>query len=238
MSRIWAVARNTIAQGFRMKLAVIVVLLLAILLPLMGVVMIGDGTLKGKLQTFVSYGLSLTSLLLCMLTIAVSTYTLTSDIKRCQIYLVVTKPVRRFEIICGKLLGVVLLITSLLVVFSVIIYSLTVSIPKFAKADAMELRQVNEEFFTSREIMTDPVDRDRIRELAIKEFRELEENRQLPDGLSNSRIMSELEAKYRGMATNVPIGSSKRWTFENVKLLDPEGVVFVQYKFISGFRFF
>ncbi len=231
MSRIWAVARNTIAQGFRMKLAVIVVLLLAILLPLMGVVMIGDGTLKGKLQTFVSYGLSLTSLLLCMLTIAVSTYTLTSDIKRCQIYLVVTKPVRRFEIICGKLLGVVLLITSLLVVFSVIIYSLTVSIPKFAKADAMELRQVNEEFFTSREIMTDPVDRDRIRELAIKEFRELEENHQLPDGLSNSRIMSELEAKYRGMATNVPIGASKRWTFENVKLLDPEGIIFVQYKF-------
>ena len=113
MSRVWAIARNTIAQGLRMKLAVIVVLLLAILLPLMGVVMIGDGTLKGKLQTFVSYGLSLTSLLLCLLTIAVSTHTLTSDIKRRQIYLVITKPARRFEVVCGKLLGVVLLVLML-----------------------------------------------------------------------------------------------------------------------------
>jgi len=231
MSRVWAVARNTIAQGLRMKLAVIVVLLLAILLPLMGVVMIGDGTLKGKLQTFVSYGLSLTSLLLCLLTIAISTHTLTSDIKRCQIYLVITKPVRRFEIVCGKLLGVVLLVTFLLGIFSLIIYSLTVSIPRIAKADEMELKQVNEEFFTSRETLTDPVDEDQIRQLAIAEYKKLKENRQLPDGMSGKRIMSELTAKHRGMATNVPVGSTKRWVFENIKDLGSDETIFIQYKF-------
>lgn len=231
MSRVWAVAKNTIAQGLRMKLAVIVILLLAILLPLMGVVMIGDGTLKGKLQTFVSYGLSLTSILLCLLTIAVSTYTLTSDIKRCQIYLVITKPVRRFEIICGKLLGVVLLVTFLLSIFTLIIYSLTVSIPRIAKADAVQLKQVNEEFFTSRETLTDPIDEEKIQRLALEEYRKLKENRQLPDDLSNKRILFELEAKYRGIETNVPVGSSHRWVFENIKGLDPDETVFIQYKF-------
>ncbi|MBW8034553.1 MAG: ABC transporter permease [Planctomycetes bacterium] len=231
MSRVWAVAMNTIAQGLRMKLAVIVVLLLVILLPLMGVVMIGDGTLKGKLQTFVSYGLSLTSLLLCLLTIAVSTHTLTSDIKRRQIYLVITKPVRRFEIVCGKLLGVVLLITFLLGIFTLIIYSLTVSIPRIAKADAAQLEQVNEEFFTSRETLTDPVDEVRIKEQAIEEYRRLKENRQLPDGLSSKRVLFELEAKYRGIATNVQVGASRRWVFENIKGLDPDETIFIQYKF-------
>lgn len=231
MSRVWAVARNTIAQGLRMKLAVIVVLLLAILLPLMGVVMIGDGTLKGKLQTFVSYGLSLTSLLLCLLTIAVSTHTLTSDIKRRQMYLVITKPVKRFEVVCGKLLGVVVLVTFLLGIFSLIIYSLTVSIPRIAKADEAQLKKVNEEFFTSRETLSDPIDEEKIRQQAIAEFKRLKENRQLPDGMSNKRVMSELTAKYRGMETNVTIGSSRRWVFENIKKIDRDETIFIQYKF-------
>jgi len=64
MRRVWAVARNTIAAALRMKVAVVVIVLLLILLPLMSMIMVGDGTLHGKLQTFVSYGLSLTTLLL------------------------------------------------------------------------------------------------------------------------------------------------------------------------------
>ena len=56
MRSVWAVARNTLAQAVRMRIAVVVFLLLIILLPLMSMVMDGDGTLKGKLQTFTSYG--------------------------------------------------------------------------------------------------------------------------------------------------------------------------------------
>ena len=105
MRRIWAVAVNTIAQAVRMKIAAVFIVLLLILLPMMSLIVTGDGTLKGKLQTFVSYGLSLTSLLLCLLTIIISIYSLSSDIKQCQIWTVLTKPIRRFELLCGKLLG-------------------------------------------------------------------------------------------------------------------------------------
>ena len=125
MGRIWAVARNTISQALRMKVAVVVIVMLAILLPLMGIVMGGDGTLKGKLQTFVSYGLSLTSLLLCVLTIAVSTHTLTEEIKRKQIFLALTKPLRRYEIVVGKFLGVVILDVFLLALFGGVILGFT-----------------------------------------------------------------------------------------------------------------
>ncbi|MHC4742557.1 MAG: hypothetical protein ACYS8Z_11635, partial [Planctomycetota bacterium] len=61
MRRIWAVAVNTIKQALRMKIAVIFILLLLVLLPTMALTTTGDNTLKGRLQTFVSYGLSLTS---------------------------------------------------------------------------------------------------------------------------------------------------------------------------------
>ena len=80
-----------------MKIAAVFVILLIVLLPVMGIAMTGDGTLKGRLQSFISYGLSLTSFLLCLLTIVVSVYSITSDIKQRQIYTVLTKPIRRFN---------------------------------------------------------------------------------------------------------------------------------------------
>ena len=124
MHSIWAVATNTIRQALRMKVALIFTILLLVLLPVMALSMPGDGTIKGRLQTFVSYGLSLTSLLLCLLTIVVSIFSLTNDIKQRQIFTVLTKPVRRFQLLLGKLLGVVLLDVALLALFSAIIYLL------------------------------------------------------------------------------------------------------------------
>ena len=123
MDRIWAVAKNTVRQALRMKVAVIFVILLLVLLPVLGLTATGDGTLKGRLQTFVSYGLSLTSLLLCLLTLIVSVYSVTSDIEQRQIYTVVTKPIRRYQLILGKLLGVIVLDIGLLAVFGGIVYS-------------------------------------------------------------------------------------------------------------------
>ena len=117
MNRIWAVAKNTIKQALRMKIAVVFIILLLVLLPVLGVSTTGDQTLKGRLQTFVSYGLSLTSFLLCLLTIAISIYTVTNDIKEKQVFTIVTKPIRRFEFLTGKLLGVLLLDVILLFVF-------------------------------------------------------------------------------------------------------------------------
>jgi ABC-type transport system involved in multi-copper enzyme maturation permease subunit len=123
MRSIWAVAVNTIKQALRMKVAFVFLLLLVLLLPVMAFSSTGDNTIKGRLQTFVSYGLSLTSLLLCLLTIIVSIHTVASDIEHRQIYTVITKPIRRFEFLLGKLLGAVLLSTGLLVLFLVLIYA-------------------------------------------------------------------------------------------------------------------
>ena len=81
MRSIWAVAKNTIKQALRMKVAVVFVLLLIVMLGVLGSSTTGDETLKGRLQTFVSYGLSLTSFLLCLLTIIISIYTVTSAVQ-------------------------------------------------------------------------------------------------------------------------------------------------------------
>ena len=63
MHSIWAVATNTIKQALRMKVALVFTLLLIVILPVLGFSATGDETLKGRLQTFVSYSLSLMSFL-------------------------------------------------------------------------------------------------------------------------------------------------------------------------------
>jgi ABC-type transport system involved in multi-copper enzyme maturation permease subunit len=142
MRSIWAVAKNTIAQAMRMKIAVVIFLLLLVLLPLMVMITEGDGSLKGKLQTFMSYGLSLMSIMLCMLTIAISCFTLSNDIKFKHIFLVVTKPVMRFQILVGKFIGLVIIEVFLITIFAVIIYAGTMFIPRLSKASDAEIAMV------------------------------------------------------------------------------------------------
>lgn len=231
MHRVWAVSRNTIAQAIRMKVALSVFILLAVLLPLMSVIMIGDGTLKGKLQTFASYGLSLTSLLLCLLTIIMSSYALSNDLKDRTIYLVATKPIRRFQIICGKLLGIVIVDIFLLALFAGIIYGLTMAIPKMSGADEAEITQARKEFFTARVSLTDPLDEDRIEELTKQAYAKLQAAGQLPETMSPRRTFQELRGQQKMKASVVEVGTEKVWEFENIHLDEDVESIFVRFKY-------
>ncbi len=229
MRSIWAVATNTIKQALRMKIAAVFIVLLIVLLPVMGVSMTGDGTLKGRLQTFVSYGLSLTNLLLCLLTIIVSIYTLTNDIKQRQIYTVITKPIRRYQLLFGKLLGVVLLSTVLLALFSAIIYTITIYTPKFVDAEEADIIQVENEFFTARAVLMPPlVD---VTEEVLDTYEKLEKGGQLPSGVSRSKIMAELTKRKQLEKRAAVVGQPLVWEFNNVKILDPDETLFIRYKY-------
>ena len=213
-----------------MKIAAVFVILLVVLLPAMGVSMTGDGTVKGRLQTFVSYGLSLTSLLLCLLTIVVSIYSLTSDIKQKQIYTVVTKPIRRFQLLLGKLLGVILLDAALLALFSAIIYGITIYIPKYLGANKAELTRLDNEFFTARAGLT-PAEVD-VRKEVLDTYKKFEESGQLDQifrGASYKKILAELTRQKQLEKRAAAVGRSLVWEFNNVKVVDPN--LFIRFKY-------
>jgi hypothetical protein len=229
MRSIWAVATNTIKQALRMKIAAVFVILLIVLLPVMGAGMTGDGTMKGRLQTFVSYSLSLTSFLLCLLTIVVSIYSLTSDIKQRQIYTVITKPIRRFQLLLGKLLGVILLDVALLVLFSAIIYAITIYIPKYFNATGADPNQLDNEFYTARKSLI-PAEADVTKEVR-EAYEELKKNRRLPEGVPREKIIAKLtEDQKRWKRAAVP-GQQLIWEFQNVKPLDSNQSLFIRFKY-------
>ncbi len=234
MRSIWAVAVNTIKQALRMKIAVVFIILLLILLSVMGATMTGDGTLKGRLQSFISYGLSLTGFLLCLLTIAVSIYSLTSDLEQRQIYTVLTKPVRRWQLLLGKLLGVILLDVALLVLFSGIIYTIIIYTPRFSGAADDELAQANNEFFTARAGLR-PAEIDVTAE-ARDIYDKLERSGQLPADASGNKIPREdyietLTTRLKLSKRAAGVGGELLWEFNNVKPLDPNQSLFVRFKY-------
>ncbi len=227
MRSIWAVATNTIKQALRMKVAAVFLILLLVLLPVMGVSTTGDGTLKGRLQTFVSYGLSLTSLLLCLLTIIISIYSVTSDIEQRQIYTVITKPIRRFEFLLGKLLGVVLLDVILLSLFAAIIYTITIYTPEFFNAIETERIQANNEFFTARAALTvPPVD---VSQEVEDTYKKLEISNELPENLSRDEIIAELTRQQQLAKRAADVGQVLVWEFDNVDPLAQS--MFIKFKY-------
>jgi hypothetical protein len=235
MRRVWAVARNTMAQAIRMKVALVIIMLLLIVLPVMSFIMIGDGTLHGKLQTFISYGMSLVSLLLCVLTIAMSVYTLTSDLKLKQIFLVVTKPIHRFELLVGKFLGIIILDAFLLIVFAFIIYGLTLMIPRLSDADQAEIEKANREFFTARVGLKTEIDEKKIEKAAFARYEELEKTGQLPRDMNRIKVLRELRGQELLKARVVEPGKQKLWEFENVKPTEGTETLFIRYKYeVSG----
>ena len=229
-----AVAVNTIKQALRMKVAVVFIILLAVLLPAMGLTMTGDGTLKGRLQTFVSYGLSLAAFLLSMLTIVVAIYSVSSDIEQKQIYMVVTKPIHRFQFLLGKLLGVIFLDVFLLILFSSVIYAITIYMPKFTRASEAEIAHVQNEFYTARTSLMPP-DVDVTKEVE-QTYEKLEKTGQLPDKVLDNRTS---RASYKGALSDriklskraAAVGYELAWEFENVKPLDPEQSLFIRFKY-------
>ncbi len=234
MRKVWAVAVNTIKQALRMKIAAVFTVLLLVLLPVMGLKMTGDGTLKGRLQTFVSYGLSLTGLLLCLFTVIVSVYTLTNDLKRRQIYTVLTKPIRRYQLIVGKLLGIVLVDIMLLILFSATIYAITIYIPRFVKADKQMLADVDNQFYTARAGLR-PAEAD-VSEEVVQEYEKLRKSSQLPAGLEQNvsaqrNYKKEIERRIKLRKRAARPGGELLWQFYNVKPLDVRQSLFVRFKY-------
>ncbi len=232
MHSVWAVAVNTVRQALRLKVALICIVLLGILLPVMALSVTGDNTLKGRLQTFVSYGLSLTSFLLCVLTLVGAIYTVTSDIDQKQIYTVITKPIRRSQFLVGKLLGVVLLNAGLLVLFSALIYATALYMPHYLNAGPEELREVENQFFTARRVLVPP--EPDVREEVHSAMQKLVSSgdiEQLYAGMSLEEIVAELTNIKKLARRSADVGQELVWEFDGVRPRDPNGSIFVKFKF-------
>ena len=124
MQRILAIAWLTWKAALRFKLFLVIAVLLILAVVGLPLVIRDDGTAQGFTQIILTYTLSAITALLGMSTLWLSCGTLARDIEECQIQVVVTKPVARWQIWLGKWLGIVTLNAALLAISGACVFGL------------------------------------------------------------------------------------------------------------------
>src|SRR6478609_5160558 len=109
--RVWAIARLCVKESIRRRVIIAPAIYIVILLFSSWYVPTGVQQ-PGKL--FFSYVLGWTTLLILLIALLVSAFSLPSDFKTKTIYTIVTKPVRAGDIVLGRILGFTIVGTVLL----------------------------------------------------------------------------------------------------------------------------
>jgi hypothetical protein len=124
MQRILAISWLTWKAALRFKLFLVIAALLILAVVGLPLVIKDDGTARGFTQIILTYTLSAITALLGLSTLWLSCGTLARDIEECQIQVVATKPIARWQIWIGKWLGIVTLNAALLAISGACVYGL------------------------------------------------------------------------------------------------------------------
>jgi len=124
MQRILAIAWLTWKAALRFRLFLVIAALLILAVVGLPLVVKSDGTARGFTQIILTYTLSAITALLGLSTLWLSCGTLARDIEECQIQVVATKPIARWQIWLGKWLGIVTLNAALLAISGACVYGL------------------------------------------------------------------------------------------------------------------
>ncbi len=124
MQRLLAIAWLTWKAVLRFKLFLVIAALLILAVVGLPLIIKDDGTARGFTQILLTYTLSAITALLGLSTLWLSCGTLARDIEECQIQVVATKPIARWQIWLGKWIGIMSLNAALLALSGVCVYGL------------------------------------------------------------------------------------------------------------------
>ena len=124
MQRLLAIAWLTWKAAFRFRLFLVIAVLLLAAVVGLPILIKDDGTARGFTQILLTYTLSVITALLGLSTLWLACGTLARDIEECQIQIVATKPIARWQIWMGKWLGIMSLNAALLALSGAVVYGL------------------------------------------------------------------------------------------------------------------
>ena len=148
MQRILAIAWLTWKAALRFKLFLVIAVLLILAVVGLPLVIQDDGTAQGFTQIILTYTLSAITALLGLSTLWLACGTLARDIEECQIQVVATKPIARWQIWLGKWLGIVSLNAALLAISGACVFGLLQW--RATKLPAAEQEKLREQVLVAR----------------------------------------------------------------------------------------
>jgi hypothetical protein len=155
MRRIFAIAQLTWKAAFRFRLFWVLCALLLGSVVLLPTFIKHDGTARGFTQILLTYTLSVITVLLGLSTLWLSCGILAREVEECQMQVLATKPIARWQIWLGKWLGVTLLNLALLALAGGSVYALLQW--RASQLPADQQRILRNEIFVSRGSMKPPL---------------------------------------------------------------------------------
>lgn len=221
-----------------MKIALVFLVLLGMIVLALPASISGDSSVTGAVQSFMSYSLSATALILGMLTILLSR-SLSDELVNRNIFLVLTKPIPRWRFVLGKWLGMTLLNAAFLTFACVAIYGMVHFIIRTHPPidDRYDEKELQEQVLVARHAIKTTVP-----DFTKPARAEFEKNREegryvnavdLDPEKEISRLAKKYEARWRVVG---PLGS-RVFRFENV-LCDrsPDKTIQLRYRAeVSGY---
>jgi hypothetical protein len=144
------VARAVVEEAVGTRLSVLLVMLVVVGLPVLPLVLDPAERLAYRLQFFLDWSLSGASVLLALISIALCCSSVCGDIESRRIHMALSKPLRRWEYLLGKWLGVVLLDLLLVILVGIGVYAFAQALRRSPANDSADRRAVEEQVLTAR----------------------------------------------------------------------------------------
>ncbi len=209
MARILAIAQLTWKAAFRFRLFWVLCALLLGSVVLLPVLIKHDGTARGFTQILLTYTLSVITVLLGLSTLWLSCGILAREVEECQIQVLVTKPVARWQIWLGKWLGVTLLNLALLALAGGSVYVLIQW--RASQLPPEQQRVLRNEIFVARAALKQPVPN--LDEYEEKVFQERITQSAVPPE-QQAALRSSIREQLKAGLQVVPPGYQRTWNID------------------------
>ena len=229
--RLTAMAGLTFKAAFRFRLVpTLAVLLLGIVIGL-PLVIKDDGTARGLTQLLLTYTLGVITALLGVSTLWLACGSLARDIEECQLQVVAAKPIHRWQIWVGKLLGIMLVNALLLGLSGVAVYRLILW--RAGKLDAKQQTVLMSEVLVARGSAKEPVRN--YEEDTESIFQE--QNRKTPNtSVDPEAARKQISERLKAMDQVVEPKYRRRWEIPlgaNAKARLKDQPVYLRFKFFA-----
>jgi hypothetical protein len=144
------VARAIVEEAIGTRLSILLVMLVVVSLPILPLLLDPSERLAYRVQFFLSWSLSGASVLLALITIALCCSSVCGDIDSRRIHMSLSKPMRRWEYLFGKWLGVILLDLLLVALVGIGVYAFAFALARSPAADPADRLAVDEQVLTAR----------------------------------------------------------------------------------------
>lgn len=209
---LWAIARKTIFQAIRLKAAAFVVLAFLAAFPFILSQLKSYGSPKAELQVLLTYSLGMIASFLSLLTVFLGAWTLCGEIQDRQIFSLDTKPVRRWQILLGQWIGLMLLNAALLAAMALPTYALARWLE--GRAKPQDRKQIWDELLIGRRGVR-PFLPDLTAQVR-KEYEKRKKEGALPEDVPEDQILPQIHHEVYLRLETIPPRMTKTWEFRDL----------------------